>query len=237
MIIFNILLVVFGLVFGSFIAAFSYRYPRGISIKRGRSFCDNCKKEILWHDNMPLLSFLILLGKCRNCKKKISWRYPLIELITGVGFLLIGPNILFLILFSVLELIFIVDFEKRIIPDTFIFAGLLISLFANQNPLATSLLSGFLCASFLLLVHLLTRGRGMGLGDVKFAVLGGFVVGLNFSFIWLLLAFLTGATVGSILIMLKKAGLKDKIAFGPFLVIAIPATLIWGQKILELLHW
>jgi prepilin signal peptidase PulO-like enzyme (type II secretory pathway) len=96
------------------------------------------------------------------------------------------------------------------------------------------LFSGFLAATFLLSIHLITRGRGMGLGDVKFAVLGGILVGINNLFIWMLLAFLTGAIVGIILILLGNAKLKSKIAFGPFLIIAIPITLMWGQKIYEI---
>lgn len=226
--IFNFLFIILGLVFGSFISALSYRYPKRISIVKGRSFCPNCKKQINWYDNIPLLSFLFLGAKCRNCKKPISWRYPIIELSTAIGFFLIGFNLYYLIIFCILELIFIIDFEHQIIPDNLVFLGILISPFSN-------LFAGFFCALLLLLIHLVTKGRGMGLGDVKFAVLGGMLVGLNLSLIWLFVAFLTGAVVGIILILGKRAGLKDKIAFGPFLVAAIPITLIWGEKIFGIL--
>jgi len=137
-----------------------------------------------------------------------------------------------LILFCIFEAIFIVDLEHQIIPDIFIFIGLAV-LFLNQTY--SSLLAGFLAASFLLLIHLFTKGRGMGLGDVKFAVLGGAVVGLQLTFVWLFLAFLTGATVGIILILAEKAKIKDKIAFGPFLVIAIPLTIVYGQRLIDLI--
>lgn len=230
-----VFLFVLGLIFGSFISALSYRYPKGISNISGRSFCDNCKKQLGWRDNIPLLSYLILGGRCRNCKSKISLRYPLIELVTGLGFVLIGFQILPLILFCILEIIFIIDLENQIIPDLFIFFGLLISILNFQFIIFNSLLAGFLCALFLLLIHLVTKGRGMGLGDVKFAVLGGMIVGLSLFPIWLFMAFLTGAAVGSILILGKKAGLKSKIAFGPFLVISVPITLLWGQKIIDII--
>jgi leader peptidase (prepilin peptidase)/N-methyltransferase len=135
--------------------------------------------------------------------------------------------------------IFIIDFEHQIIPDDFIFFGLgfifLVTLFINGNTLFSSLLSGFIAATFLFIIYLVTRGRGMGLGDVKFAVLGGVIVGLKFTFVWLFVAFLTGAAVGIILILSRKARLKDQIAFGPFLVAAIPITLLWGQKIVEII--
>lgn len=235
-----VFLFVLGLVFGSFLSAVSWRIPKKISIAKGRSICPNCKHQIAWFDNIPLFSFLFLGGKCRNCKKPISPRYPLIELATGVGFLLIGFQIFWLIIFCLLALIFIIDLEHQIIPDVLIFVGIGITFFyflllPNQYSLFPSVFAGFLAALFLVLIHLATRGRGMGLGDVKFAVLGGMLTGLNLFLIWLFLAFLTGGLTGIILILGKKAGLKSKIAFGPFLVIAIPITLIWGEEILHLL--
>lgn len=249
-----IFLFVFGVIFGSFISALTWRYPRDISINRGRSICPKCKHQIGWADNIPLLSYLLLGGKCRNCKKHISLRYPLIELTTGIGFVAIvyfitlqGTTlqgvysiIFILILFLILEAIFIIDLEHQIIPDFFVFFGLFIvsiyTLYAIPSTLFPGLLTGFIASVLLLLIHLLTRGRGMGLGDVKFAVLGGLLVGPKLLLIWLFLAFLTGATVGIILILGKKAGMKSQIAFGPFLVIAIPLAIIYGEKILFWIH-
>jgi len=235
MFLFGLFQFVLGLTFGSFITALSYRYPRNISNLKGRSFCDNCKKQLDWRDNIPLLSYILLGGKCRNCRSKISLRYPLIELATGIGFVLIGFQILPLILFCLLEIIFIIDWENQLIPDDFIFAGILLALIINYKSPFSGLLAGFVCAIFLLLIFLFTKGRGMGLGDVKFAVLGGMIVGLPLFPIWFFVAFLTGATTGIILILGKKAGLKSKIAFGPFLVISIPITLLWGQKIIDII--
>ncbi len=231
-------LLITGFCIGSFLGALTYRYPKNVSILKGRSWCDKCGKGISWYDNIPILSFLLLRGRCRNCGKKISARYLIIELMTGIGFLIIGPNIYGLILFCLLFAILIIDFEHQIIPDGFVFFGItIISLihFIKDYSLFSLFLPGFIAASFLLFVFLITRGRGMGLGDVKFAVLGGLITGLNFFSLWLFLAFLTGAGFGIILILMKKAGLKDKVAFGPFLVAAVPITLIWGDKILSLM--
>lgn len=231
----RIFLFVLGLVFGSFVSALSYRFPKKISIAHGRSFCPNCRKQIAWYDNIPLLSFLLIGGKCRNCKRPISWRYPLIELVTAVGFVYLH-GVFSIVIFLILELIFIIDLEHQIIPDIFVFPGILVAILSlGVYPHFSNVFSGFLAASLLMLIHLFTRGRGMGLGDVKFAVLGGLLVGSKLSLIWLFLAFLTGGIVGIILILGKKAGLKDQIAFGPFLIIAIPISLIWGEKILGLL--
>ena len=228
------LLFLLGLLFGSFLSAFTYRYPRGLGFIKGRSYCPKCKAVIPWYDNIPLLSFLLLGGYCRNCKTKISLRYPLIETAAALGFLVIGFNFVYLALFLILLSIFVIDAEHQIIPDELIFIGLVLFLIQRLNY--TDILSGFLTAVVLLLIHIATKGFGMGLGDVKFALLGGALVGLRSSLIWLFLAFLTGAIVGIILIFSRKLKLKDKIAFGPFLIIAIPLTLFYGEKILEGLH-
>lgn len=216
-----------GLALGSFLSAFTFRFPRKIQFLKGRSFCPHCKKNIAWFDNIPLLSFIFLGGRCRHCRKRISLRYPVIEIAAGIGFLLVprSAGVAGLALLIILFAIFIIDFEYQIIPDSLIFLGLFFSLFTNHYSLITSLLAGFFSASFLLLIHLATRGRGMGLGDVKFAVLGGALVGSKLAVPWLLLSFLTGAMVSIILILWGKKRLKDKIAFGPFLVIAIPVSL------------
>lgn len=248
MILQSIFLLVLGLIFGSFIAALTWRYPRKISIKRGRSICPKCKNQIAWFDNIPLLSFMFLGGKCRNCKRPISWRYPAIELATGLGFLLtfkgtlgVADLVLWLTLFLILFSIFIIDLEHQLIPDSFVFIGILLMvlffLISNSSLLFPGFFAGFLAAALLLIIHLITKGRGMGLGDVKFAVLGGLIIGERLFLIWLLLAFLTGAVVGIILILGKKAGLKSQIAFGPFLVFAIPLAYLYGEKILFWLHF
>jgi prepilin signal peptidase PulO-like enzyme (type II secretory pathway) len=249
-----IILFVLGLVFGSFVSAVSWRIPKGLSFIKGRSICPKCKSKISWFDNIPLLSFLILGGKCRNCKKKISLRYPLIEIISALGFVLIYKGlslqgetlqgvysisqlIFSLLIFLILLTIFVIDLENQIIPDSLTFVGiilvLLYSLFIIQNSLFSILFPGFIAASFLMLIHIATRGLGMGLGDVKFAVLAGSLVGMKFIFVWLFLAFLTGGIAGIILILLGKAKMKTKIAFGPFLIIAIGLTFVLGEKILN----
>jgi prepilin signal peptidase PulO-like enzyme (type II secretory pathway) len=243
-----ILLFILGIIFGSFISAVSWRIPNGMSFVRGRSVCPNCRNNIRWYDNIPLLSYLVLGGKCRKCKEKISIRYPAIELATGLGF----PAILYfidvtgvitlvyiLLMFLILLTIFIIDLEHQIIPDSLVFLGLFItliySLSINNYSLFIILFSGFLGASFLMFIHLITRGKGMGLGDVKFAVLGGMIMNLKLLPLWLLLSFLTGAIAGIILILSGKAKMKTKIAFGPFLILGIVLTFAFGNNIMNLL--
>jgi prepilin signal peptidase PulO-like enzyme (type II secretory pathway) len=236
----GLFLLVFGLIIGSFLGALTYRYPRGLSVATGRSFCPKCKKQIGWMENVPVASYIILGGKCSGCKKRISLRYPLIEIATGLGFWIIGANVYALTIFCLLIAIFVIDLEHQIIPDIFIFLGIGIAflnllLGPNATSLPASLLAGFAAATFLLLIHLATKGRGMGLGDVKFAVLGGLIAGPKLSLIWLFASFLTGAICGIILIFAGRAKMKSKIAFGPFLVVGLLVALSFGDKILNFL--
>ena len=173
---------VIGMVLGSFIGAYTYRWPRNISIRKGRSFCPKCKSKISWYDNIPLLSFILLSGKCRKCKKKISVRYPLIELSTALLFVIMyyfkGTTLhglwtppYLLSLTAALIAIFVIDFEYNLIPDEtvlFVFSISFFVLLLSSNPaFYTILFSAFLASVFFLLLHLITKGQGMGLGDVK----------------------------------------------------------------------
>jgi leader peptidase (prepilin peptidase)/N-methyltransferase len=247
------LVLVLGLCFGSFLNAVIYRLPRGISVGRGRSFCPKCKHKISWHDNIPLLSFLILGGGCRYCRSSISWRYPLVEMITGGLFVLtfnqiglIGQIglirlILSLTLISGLIAIFFIDLEHQIIPDKIIFPLTIIYFFyllaTNYLLLASNFLpTAIISFLFFLMLFLLTRGRGMGFGDVKFAFFIGLTLGFPKAVLAFYLAFLTGALVGIILILLRKAKFGQRIAFGPFLALATLIAFLWGEEIIKLVY-
>lgn len=226
------LLGVLFLVIGSFVSAVTYRIPKGIGFVNGRSFCDLCKKELKWYDNIPLISFLLYRGKARCCNKKISIRYPLIELSSVIGGLsvwLLFNNLLFFFLFFLTLTIFIIDLEYQIIPDELSWLVLLLSLLAFSSSPLVSLFSGFISALLLLTLYLLTSGRGMGLGDIKLAIgLGAWFTIMN-GLIWLASSFIIGGIVASILLILKRANLKTKIAFGPFLIVGFWLTLIFTK--------
>ena len=247
-----LLLLVLGAVFGSFISAYSYRWPRGISISTGRSFCPNCKAKISWYDNIPLLSYLVLGGKCRKCKKRISARYPLIELSTGILFVLtifsMGgfgvleflPATYYLLLTAILITILVIDLENKLIPDELTFLIFSISfLFLLLSPAPnfySVLFAGFLAATFFLFLNIITRGRGMGLGDVKL-VLALSLSFLNWQFLvlWLFLSFAIGAVIGIFLIIIGKAKFGKEIPFGPFLIASFFITLFWGDFLVKFL--
>src|SRR3990170_3112894 len=260
---FTFFIFAFGAVIGSFLAALSYRLPREISILRGRSFCPKCKKKIPLFLNIPIISFFLLGGRTRCCNRPLSPRYPLIETVTAILFVIFwqifvscGKNsnlidhgavceyktmmgvwalpFLFLVL-SALVIIFVTDLEYQLIPDTvsfFLFFLTLTSLILWSEPLLfTKIFWGFFAATLLLILHLVTRGRGMGLGDVKLAIFAGVMIGYPKIVSFFLLSFWLGGLVGLILIFLKQATLKKRIAFGPFLIISLIITLIWGNII------
>lgn len=250
-----IALFIMGLALGSFLTCITYRIPRGMTFLKGRSICPNCKHEIAWYDNIPVLSYLILRGNCRNCKEHISIRYPLIELSMGLLFAgsflglnqcgvtdfyfcnftsLFGVYTLPFLLFNILIIasVFIVDLEHTIIPDEIVFLGLgvnVVLFFLTGGDLYTRLLAGLMSASFLLFLNLATRGRGMGLGDVKFAVYAGTLFSITTALTWLFLSFFIGAVIGVGLIAAGHAKFGAKIPFGPFLVISLIITLTVGN--------
>jgi leader peptidase (prepilin peptidase)/N-methyltransferase len=218
-----------GAALGSFTAAFAWRYPRKISIvKVKHSFCENCRHELAWYDNIPLLSFLLLKGKCRYCGQKISWVTFLAELAGGLVAIFLfstyglsWPFFLSLAICYMLFAICLIDLDKMIIPDELIWVLMGIFLVWHlSGGFFVSLLAGFSLSFFLLCLHLITRGKGMGLGDVKLVIPLGFFLGLPTAIYFLWGSFMVGAVVGIILLLTKRKGLKSQIPFGPFLVLS-----------------
>ena len=230
-----------GAIIGSFIGAYTYRYPRNISISKGRSKCPKCKKQIEWYDNIPILSFVLLSGKCRHCKKKISFRYPIIEVSTSLVFGLIAflardfgllQIMILLFIAALLVCVFVTDWENRIISDEVIFLGFIANsillLLSDDKNIFMYLLSGFGSALFLLIVNLATRGKGMGLGDVKLALFIGSFLGIMNSFMWLSVSFMIGGIFGVFVLLFGKMKLKQEVPFGPFLIIGLIVILLFG---------
>ena len=241
---------IFGLVIGSFISAFTYRWPRDISVQKGRSFCDNCNTKISWYDNIPLLSFILLGGKCRKCKNTISSRYPLIELLTALLFVTVftfkGQALqgnwwilpYLLVITAALVAIFVIDLENKLIPDEavfFIFILAFLVLLVSSNPsFYLILFSAFAASTFFLLLNLITKGRGMGLGDVKLVLaMALFFIDLKMLLTWLFVSFITGAVVGIFLIAIGKAKFGKQIPFGPFIIASFFITLFWGDLLVK----
>lgn len=244
----------FGLAVGSFLNVLIDRLAKGESPFKGRSHCDHCRKTLSPSDLLPVVSFILLKGRCRYCKKKLSRQYPLIEVVTGCLFVFVGIYanslpvcqlfgvscqlyILSLLIISASFLvIFATDVKYQIIPDEMILSSLMgaaLYVYVMKLSFLEHIAAGLICSGFFLLLYLLTKGKGMGLGDVKLAFVIGFLLGSGAGFIGLYLAFLTGAVVSIILILLKLKNRKDKIAFGPFLVSATLLSIVWGNKLLQ----
>lgn len=238
---------VYGLLIGSFINAWSYRLPRGISIAHGRSFCPSCHAQIRAYDNIPLVSWLVLRGRCRACGARISLRYPLVELLTGVLFAAVAaadglswlliPHLLFV---AVLVLVSEVDVEEQIIPDVIILpaAGIGLALMIALRPgrWAEWLIAGVAAAVFLFLVaeiYRRVRGvTGMGMGDVKMALCMGFYLG-SAVVPALFIAFVAGAVGGVVLIIAGGRSGKTAIPFGPFLAAGAIVALFAGRPLID----
>lgn len=216
-----------GLILGSFVSAVTYRIPKDLDFVKGRSFCDSCKKQLNWYDNIPVFSYLFYKGKSRCCSETISIRYPIIELGTAIGLSVIWfftSSYVYLIIYLITVVIFVIDFEYQIIPDELSWLILFLGLIFNFS--FVNIFAGFLLSLSLLTLYLVTSGRGMGLGDVKLAIPLGLWLGLEHGTAWLMTSFILGGIVASILLILKKAKLKTKIAFGPFLIVAFWIVLL-----------
>jgi leader peptidase (prepilin peptidase)/N-methyltransferase len=233
-------LFILGLAVGSFANVLIDRLPKGESILWGRSHCDYCKRTLRWYELIPVLSYIIQVGRCRRCGKPLSIQYPVVELTTGIGFVLLFPRpVSFYILFVALLVIFVADLKYQIIPDSMIVLGFAATLvhWIGTMPVGGTLqyiVAGFACFVAFYLLWLVTRGKGLGFGDVKFAPLMGVLLGFPGTVIALYIAFLTGALAGVILIVGSKKTWKSKIAFGPFLVLGTVVAWIWQSQLTAL---
>lgn len=247
----EIILFILGLFIGSFLNVLIDRLPKNEPTIRGRSHCDKCKKTLKWHDLIPLLSFIFLNGKCRYCHTSLSFFYPVVELTTGVMFALVfyffgimnhELRIMdlgyYLFLVSGLIVIFFADLKYGIIPDKIIFPSIIVSLiylfFIHNSLFLIHILSAIGASLFFLLLFLITKRKGMGFGDVKFAFLMGLILGFPNIVVSLYIAFLTGAIVGCILILWRKKRIfGTAIPFGPFLVIGTLSAFFFGEPLIK----
>ncbi len=239
---------VFGLLIGSFLNACAYRIPRHISIAKGRSFCPHCHAQIRAYDNIPVVSWVLLRGRCRDCGRPISLRYPLVEALTALLFALVAavdgftwlliPHLLFV---AALILVAEIDLEVRLIPDVIILPvaaiGLVLMIALQPANWLQWVVAGLGAALFLFtaaLVYEKLRGvTGMGMGDVKMGLCMGFFLGTAVVPA-LFLGFVLGAAIG-IIVMIRIGGDgKTAIPFGPFLAAGAIIALFLGQPAIDL---
>jgi len=244
-----------GACLGSFANVCIYRLPKNKQIISGRSFCPKCKKKINWYDNLPLISFLFLNGKCRKCNKVISSRYFIVELITGFIFLIIyltSDNLSSIIFLSILSLIFVViffiDLENFIIPDVLNFSVMTLGLFKNFIPnfntsliheINQSIIGGIVgYVSIWLIIFLYKTFKkidGMGLGDAKL------MAGIGLLFGWQSIPFVlfVSSILGLIFVVpsliKKQKNMRTEIPFGPFIILACLVYFVYGNQLYNLI--
>ena len=233
---------VFGIVIGSFVNVLIYRIPLNENIVTEHSHCMKCNHKLAWYDLVPLFSWVFLKGKCRYCKEKISIQYPLVELINGIGyvliFLLCGINItsmLYAICFSMLVALSVIDWNTYEIPfgiNVTIFVLGVINAAIHYNNIVYYLI-GMACVSlFLLFLYIITGGRGIGGGDIKLMAAAGLLLGWKH----IILALVLGCIIGSIIhiILMKVCDKGRMLAFGPYLSVGIVISMLCGE---QLLNW
>jgi leader peptidase (prepilin peptidase)/N-methyltransferase len=252
---FNIQLIfafVFGLTIGSFLNVCIYRLPLKRSIVTPPSACPSCGYRIRFYDNIPVLSYLMLWGRCRKCGTHISLIYPAVELATGLisMALLVKYNILnenfpsffiYLIFISALICIGFIDLEHQIIPDVIsipgIIAGLFFSLVINHIPwidsVAGILAGGGILYLVAILFELIMKKEGMGGGDIKLlAMIGAFLGWKALPFV-ILVSSLSGSIIGGTALMMSKKGIRTRIPFGPFLALGAILYVFFGKEIIN----
>jgi len=238
----------FGLILGSFLNSIIWRLWDNIAIfARTRSMCINCRQQLSWKENIPLLSWLVLKGRCLHCKKNISVYYPMVELGVAIAFALVAyhylptPNfsewslLRDFIFTAFLVVIFVHDLRYQVILPNVVWIGAAIGLIINVSFLNydfTSLVLGaFIGGGFFLAQFLLSNGRWIGGGDVRLGVMMGLWLGWQNTIVAIFLAYIIGAIFAVFLLVSKRATRQTAIPFGTFLSIGTMVSLYWGQNL------
>jgi len=251
----SFLIFILGACLGSFLNVCIYRLPKNKQIISGRSFCPRCKKKINWYDNLPIISFLLLSGKCRKCKKVIPLRYFIVEIITGIGFLLIYlnfnnyPTIIFLsVLFLLYLIIFFIDLKHFIIPDGLNFGIMALAIVKNFLPnfntsfihdINQSIIGGIVgYLSIWIIIYLyrvIKKIEGMGLGDAKLMTGIGLLFGWQSIPFVLFISAVLGLVFATPSLINKKKNFRSKIPFGPFIITASLIYFLYGDFLYSLI--
>jgi leader peptidase (prepilin peptidase)/N-methyltransferase len=259
-----IIFLILGLIIGSFLNAVVYRLEAVESLLE-RSHCPHCKKKVRWFDNVPLFSFILLSAKCRDCGEKISWQYPVVELATGVVFALIGNyffdildfsslalTMYYLVVFSILMIIFVYDFKYMEIPMLVLWLGTGVSLafflFADWQNFQSAasilelrtisgIIGGLVAGGFFYALAAYSKETWMGYGDAYLGLLVGLVVGWPNILVALMLSFTIGALVSVGLIAVSKKTMKSQVPFAPFLITGTFLVVILPQIFPTLKYW
>lgn len=236
-----IIVFLFGIVIGSFLNVLIYRLPLHENITTERSHCMACGRQLKWYDLVPLFSYICLLGRCRYCKTKLSVQYPLIEFLNGAGYVVIfvargisSASVLYALCFSCLIVISIIDWRTYEIPvgmNICILVLGIVNAILDPGNLPEYLIGFVSVSGFLLLIYFLTKGRGIGGGDIKLMAVAGLLLGWKL----ILLSLCLGCIIGSVIhLLLMKFCSKDKVlAFGPYLSAGIVISMLAGNQMIS----
>lgn len=245
---------VFGLCIGSFLNVCIFRIPLEKSIVWPRSFCPNCQHMIAWYDNVPVLSYLFLRGRCRSCQVRISPRYPLVELLTGVLFVavynqhgLAWPALVFWIMTAGLIVGTFVDFDHMIIPDRISMGGMVFGVVASAllpelhhlesagAAITRSMVSLAFGSGILWVVAIVGKWvfkkDAMGFGDVKLLGAIGALIGIPGVVYTILISSLAGTLVGVTLILIGGRKWQSRIPYGPYLAAGAVSWVLGGDQL------
>ena len=244
---FSAVFLTFGLIIGSFLNVCIYRIPAGLSVVSPPSRCPNCGSFIRWYQNIPILSYLVLGGKCGSCRVGISWRYPIVEALTGALFVLVffsfqfsAATVVYWVFVAALIVITFIDLDHQIIPDVISLPGIVVGFLCSfaipwlswSDSLLGILLGGGSLWLVAFLYELLTKKEGMGGGDIKLLAMLGAFLGWKAILPIIFISSLIGSLVGIPLMLVKKADSKLAIPFGPFLALGAVIYLFWGPKLI-----
>ena len=246
----NILIFIFGLCIGSFMNVCIYRIPLSKSIVTPRSMCPGCNSLISAYDNIPVISYILLKGKCRNCGIPISLRYPLVEIISGLTALAVfmrfgisAEGLIYFAFISALVVMTFIDIDHRIIPDTislpgipigFLLASLVLPLMNYKMSLAGILTGGGSLLAVAWIYNLITKKEGLGGGDIKLLAMIGAFTGWKGVLFTIFVASAAGTLAGiAVMIKTQKGMMKLAVPFGPFLSIGAILYIFFGTDIIS----
>ena len=249
-----IFVVILGSLWGSFANVCIHRLPKGKGVVSGRSHCPKCKKEIVWQDNIPIISYLILKGKCRKCKRKISSQYPIVEMINILLFLIIYflfgislTTILLMILSLSFLIIFFIDLKHFIIPNSLTFSMMILGFIKSFDPNLNSIFPNYINSligglfgygiifSIIFFYKQIRKKEGMGLGDAKLLAVIGFWFGwIAIPFVLFLSSIFALVSVIPDLIK-KNKKMTSQIPFGPYIILATIFYLVFKNNFISII--
>jgi leader peptidase (prepilin peptidase)/N-methyltransferase len=235
-----------GLCIGSFLNVVIYRLPLGQSLVSPGSRCPKCGYELRWFDNVPVLGWLLLAGKCRQCRAPISAQYPIVELVTALLFVLVawltpvGPLLVSrLILVAILVALFGIDLEHQILPNSITLPGILVGLMFSaiappgwKDAVLGTLLGAGVLYGIAAAYYAVRREEGLGMGDVKMLAMIGAFLGWKAVLVTLVLSSFSGAAIGLALIAAQRGGMKLALPFGTFLAVGALAAMLAGDPLI-----